>query len=83
MKIKMIKDENGITAKIIDDNNVEKDFSNLEMIDCLYKKGSEVLLDFDKSISNEEQYKIKELFDEIKKKVSEAKKENTEKKNNK
>ena len=83
MKIKMIKDENGITAKIIDDNNVEKDFSNLEMIDCLYEKGSEVLLDFDKSISNEEQYKIKELFDEIKKKVSEAKKENTEKKNNK
>ena len=76
MRIKMIKDENGITAKIIDDNNVEKDFSNLEMIDCLYKKGSEVLLDFDK-------YKIKELFDEIKKKVSEAKKENTEKKNNK
>ena len=76
MKIKMIKDENGITAKIIDDNNVEKDFSNLEMIDCLYKKGSEVLLDFDKSIPNEEQYKIKELFDEIKKKVSEAKKEN-------
>lgn len=83
MKIKMIKDENGITTKIIDDNNVEKDFSNLEMIDYLYKKGSEVLLDFDKSISNEEQYKIKELFDEIKKKVSEAKKENTEKKNNK
>jgi len=63
MKIKIFKG-NGIEAKRICDNNVEKDFSNLEMIDNLYQ-GEHIELDFEDNITSEEKEKINQLFEDI------------------
>ena len=76
MKIKMTKNENAITAKIIDDNNVEKDFSNFAMIDYLYKNNKDINFEFDDSFSKDEKEKINKLFDTIKEKIKKDKNEN-------
>ena len=64
MKIKIFKGNNGIEANTITDSESEKVFNNLELIDSLYKN-EEINLEFHKDISEEEQEKIKQLFDEM------------------
>ncbi len=73
MKIKMNKNDKEIIAKIINGDS-EKDFSNLEMIDYLYKNDDDIHLVFDESFTEDEKNKINDLFDKIKQIVNESKK---------
>ena len=76
MKIKISKENNEIIGKIINDDNTEKDFSNLEVIDFLYKNDGGIEFIFEETVSENEQNKINEFYRLIKSKVSETKKEN-------
>ena len=67
----MTKTEDGIVAKIVDKGK-EKEFSNLEMIDFLYKNSEDIIFEYD-SLSQEEQAKIADLYSKIKSKIAEAK----------
>ena len=76
MKIKISKENNEIIGKKINDDNTEKDFSNLEVIDFLYKNDGGIEFIFEETVSENEQNKINEFYRLIKSKVSETKKEN-------
>ncbi len=75
MKIKMYKTDDGIIAKIID-NGKELEFSNLDMIDYLYKTNTDIEFEYD-NISEEEKTKIVDLYNKIKAKVSKIKNEDS------
>ncbi|MDY3761436.1 MAG: hypothetical protein SO106_00395 [Candidatus Onthovivens sp.] len=75
MKIKMYKTDDGIIAKIID-NEKELEFSNLDMIDYLYKTNTDIEFEYD-DISEEEKTKIVDLYNKIKAKVLEIKNEDS------
>ena len=75
MKIKMYKTDDGIIAKIID-NEKELEFSNLDMIDYLYKTNTDIEFEYD-NISEEEKTKIVDLYNKIKAKVLEIKNEDS------
>lgn len=72
MKIKIYKKDNEIIGKIVEVDGKEVDFSNLKMIDALYKDSEKVELEFN-GLSDIEKNKINILFDKINKKVTEAK----------
>ena len=72
MKIKIYKKDNEIIGKIVEVDGKEVDFSNLKMIDALYKGNEKVELEFN-GLSDIEKNKIIILFDKINKKVTEAK----------
>ena len=75
MKITMYKTDDGIIAKIID-NEKELEFSNLDMIDYLYKTNTDIEFEYD-DISEEEKTKIVDLYNKIKAKVLEIKNEDS------
>ena len=75
MKIKMYKTDDGIIAKIID-NEKELEFANLDMIDYLYKTNTDIEFEYD-DISEEEKTKIVDLYNKIKAKVLEIKNEDS------
>ena len=75
MKIKMYKTDDGIIAKIID-NEKELEFSSLDMIDYLYKTNTDIEFEYD-DISEEEKTKIVDLYNKIKAKVLEIKNEDS------
>ena len=75
MKIKMYKTDDGIIAKIID-NEKELEFSNLDMIDYLYKTNTDIEFEYD-DITKEEKTKIVDLYNKIKAKVLEIKNEDS------
>lgn len=66
MKIKITKSDNGIEAKIIDSDGTAKEFSNLEMINAVYRN-EEISFEYSNDIDKEEKDKIESLFSEIKK----------------
>ncbi len=72
MKIKICKADNEIVGKIIEKDGKELDFSNLKMIDVLYRNNEDVELEFD-GLSEIEKSKINGLFDKISKKINDAK----------
>ena len=72
MKIKIYKKDNEIIGKIVEKDGKEVDFSNLKMIDTLYKGSEKVELKFD-GLTDIEKNKINALFDKINKKIIEAK----------
>ena len=75
MKIKIYKKDNELVGKVIEKGEKEIDFSNLMMIDALYKHNEEVQLEFE-GLSDTEKTKIKSLFEKIKKIVAESKTSN-------
>lgn len=77
MKIRICKKDNELVGKIIEIGDKEVDFSNLKMIDALYKNNDEVKLEFD-GLSDNEKNKIVTFFDKIKQKVNELKTPNSD-----
>lgn len=80
MKIKIFKKDDEIVGKIIMASGNEIDFSNLKMIDTLYKCTEEVELEF-YGLSDIEKSKIENLFDKIKQKINESKNSNSKETN--
>ena len=72
MKIKIYKKDNELVGKVIEKDEKEIAFSNLMMIDALYKHNEEVQLEFE-GLSDTEKTKIKSLFEKIEKRVAESK----------
>lgn len=69
----IIKKENDEIITKIKYKNEEEEFSNLKLIDYLYKNNEpQIQFEFD-NISPEEQAKIKLLYEEIKRSVNEYK----------
>ena len=77
MKIKIYKKENELIGKIVEVGDKEIDFTNLTMIDALYKCNEEVKLEFD-GLSDIEKSKIENLFKKIEQRVTESKTSNLE-----
>lgn len=77
MKIRICKKDNELVGKIIEIGDKEVDFSNLKMIDALYKNNDEVKLEFD-GLSDNEKNKIETFFNKIKQKVNELKTSNSD-----
>ncbi len=73
MKLIIKKENDEIITKIKYKNEEEEEFSNLKLIDYLYKNNEpQIQFEFD-NISPEEQAKIKLLYEEIKRSVNEYK----------
>jgi len=66
MKIKITKSENGIEAKELCSDGTTKEFSNLQMIDAIYRN-EDICFEYSNDISKEEKDKITSLFNDIKK----------------
>ena len=72
MKLKIIKNDNEMMGKLIYSDGKEVEFSNLKMIDFLYKSSEKVEFEFH-GTTNEEETKIRNLFNKIYQKAVEEK----------
>lgn len=72
MKIKVLKSEKeGIVARFVKESS-ETEFSNLELINYLYRNGDDIEFEFC-GLSVDEEKKVRDLFRQINDKVLEAK----------
>lgn len=65
MKLVVKKDKEEIITKILYEDGKEEEFSNLKMIDFLYRNDCEIEFDF-VGVLPEEEEKINSLYEEIK-----------------
>ena len=72
MKLVVKKDKEEIITKILYEDGKEDEFSNLKMIDFLYRNDCEIEFDF-VGVLPEEQVKINSLYEEIKNAIKDNK----------
>lgn len=72
MKIVVKKDKEEIITKILYEDGKEEEFSNLKMIDFLYRNECEINFEFIDVLPEEEE-KINSLYEEIKKAIKDNK----------